>query len=817
VPYLVMELLDGETLAARIGRGALSVDQATAYAIDIADALVAAHSQGIVHRDLKPANVMLTTTGVKLLDFGLAQLRAPEANPAAVGPGGSASLTDTGLVFGTVPYMSPEQLRGERVDARTDIFAFGALLHEMLTGQRPFAADSQAALIAAILEHDAPDVSEVQPLAPASLDRVVRKCLAKDPDERWQTARDLKSELVWVRDGREEVRRTRTPIVPESRRRRWRPLMAVGIPTLAALTLTVALWRASSISTPQRAPVHLAYDLPSGVTLHIPVNGRSIDIAPDGSRIAFIGATQGVTSLFIHTFATGKTAQILDTGDAVNPMFSPEGQWVAFGAPGTIKKVPAAGGPVQVMTQGGGGPMTWLSDGRLVRGSASNRGIEQHFPKLPKPDPLTTPADGELGHLTPLALPDGSLLFTGLRGNMLSTSNSINVWRRNATTAQEVVPHASSPKLLGHDAIVFAQGRALFAASFDSRAMRLTSEPLATGIEVQTNVNVAAPMYAVSDNGTLIYPAYPGGRRLVRVYRDNREEFVKGEARTYGQLRLSPDGTRVVVTRLDDDCDLWAVPLDGSSEQRLTSAPGCEGMPVWSHDGKEIFFTKASRIINRVPSDASAPPKPIYELTEKGPISPRLFPLQATRDGNLLMQWDILPERVDLRVLELGANPPLKPLLGNSGSEQGGQVSPNGRWLVYQSVETTGGRDGEIMVRPLPDVQSRKWVISRGIGRSPIWSRDGREIFYRIEDGTIMSVPFRPAEGPYDQVQPVRVAAPVNTLRDWANGPTYDVLPDGQGFLLIRAPELDIRSLKVVLNWDVEVKAALAGTGAAPR
>jgi hypothetical protein len=409
-----------------------------------------------------------------------------------------------------------------------------------------------------------------------------------------------------------------------------------------------------------------------------------------------------------------------------------------------------------------------------------------------------------------LALPDGSLLFTGLRGSMLSNLNSINVWRPNAATAQEVVPHATSPQLLGGDAIVFAQGRALFAAGFDSRAIRLTSEPRAMGIQVQTTSLSVAPMYAVSDNGTLVYAEHPGGRRLVWVDRDGREEFVRADERMYAQMRLSPDGTRVAAGVHDGD--LWVVPLDGSSAQRLTSGQG-GAMPVWSRDGKDIFFTRSARIIHRVPADASAPPTTIYQM----PKPARLHPLSVFPDGNLLMTWDTMPERADLRVLELGANPQLKPLPLGEGTEHNGQVSPNGRWIVYQSQESTGGRDGEIMVRPFPDVQTRKWVISRGIGRSPIWSRDGREIFFRVEDGTIMSVPFRPADGPYDKVTPVRVVTPVNTIRDWANGPTYDVSLDGRRFLLIKAPELDIRSLTVVLNWDVAVKATLGGTGAAAR
>jgi serine/threonine protein kinase len=253
LPYLVMELLDGETLARQVARGPLSIQQSLTYAVDIADALVAAHSQGIVHRDLKPANVMVTSAGIKLLDFGLAQLRSPDGTGAPV-PHESrdSSFTSVGLVFGTLPYMSPEQLRGEKVDARTDIFALGAVLHEMLTGQRPFAADSQAALIAAILEHDPTPVSDVQPLASAGLDRIVRKCLVKNPDDRWQTARDLKSELVWMRDSREDSPRARTS-TPFRALRRWQtPLLASAV----ALSLAVAaiVWQSAPVPAPPESP-----------------------------------------------------------------------------------------------------------------------------------------------------------------------------------------------------------------------------------------------------------------------------------------------------------------------------------------------------------------------------------------------------------------------------------------------------------------------------------------------------------------------------------------------------------------------------------
>jgi serine/threonine protein kinase len=813
VPYLVMELLDGETLAARIARGPLSIQQATAYAIDIADALIAAHRQGIVHRDLKPANVMLTSTGVKLLDFGLAQLRRPEpAGLSAAEVSSVAGLTSAGLVMGTLPYTSPEQLRGEKVDARTDIFAFGACLYEMLTGNRPFKADSQAGLIAAVLEHDVPPVSDLQPLTPVSLDRIVQRCLAKNPDDRWQTVRDLKSELVWVREGREEI--PRKPILPATPRRPWRQVIAVGIPTIAALILAVALWRTSSVPAPQRTVTRLSLNLPPGVTLFIPINGTSIAIAPDGSRVAFIGANQqGERSLFIHSLDTGRTSRVPDTRDALNPMFSADSQWVAFGQQ-EVKKVPAGGGPVQAVASGtGGGSLTWLSDGRFVRAApGSGLPLRQVFwdERL-----LTKLLDGEEGHLTPLLVNDGPLLFTSMRGGLLSSVNSISALRPDGPEASEVVPNATSPQLVGQDVLAFARGRSLFAAGFDSRAIRLTTEPRAMGIDVQTTLYQAGPMYAVARNGTLVYAQPPGGRRLVWVDRSGREELVKAAERMYSHFRLSPDGTRVAAYLLEDDRDLWVIALDGSSTEKLTSGAARDAMPVWSPDGHTIYFTTAERNIHDVPADGSTTARLIFQQ----PRPDRLHPTAITPNGKyLLTHWDVWP-KIELRLLELGPAPRLTTLFAESGSQSDGHLSHDGRWLVYQSAAGMAGVDVRIMARPYPETQARRWSVSPGAGYHPIWSHDDREIFYRTEDGTVMSVPVLRGPTPLDLTfgKAVRVVTPVNTIPDASSGPTYDVSPDGRRFLFIKAPELDIRSLNVVLNWDVEVKAAVGGTGAAAR
>jgi WD40-like Beta Propeller Repeat len=399
-----------------------------------------------------------------------------------------------------------------------------------------------------------------------------------------------------------------------------------------------------------------------------------------------------------------------------------------------------------------------------------------------------------------------------LRGGMLGSTSSISVLRPNTSAAVEVVSNATSPQLVGPDALAFARGRSLYAAGFDRQAIRLTSEPRAMGIDAQTTLLQAGPMYAVARNGTLVYAQSPGERRFVWVDRSGREEFVNVPERMYAQFRLSPDGTRLAATTLDGNRDLLVLGLDGSVEAKLSG-----GMPVWSPDGRTIYSTTGQRNINRVPADGSTPPQTIFQQ----PRPDRLFATSITRDGKrLLTHWDLSPvtPRIELRMLELGPAPKLTAVIAESGVQSDGQLSHDGRWLAYAAAETLGA-PWQILARPFPETAARKWSVSPGLGYQPIWSHDGREIFYRIDDGTVMSVSVSPGPTPLDLKlgKPVRVVTPVNTLRDWSSGPTYAVSPDGRRFLFIKAPELDIRSLNVILNWDVEVKATLTGTGAATR
>jgi serine/threonine protein kinase/Tol biopolymer transport system component len=807
--FLVMELLEGETLATRIANVPLSVEESLGWAIDIADALAAAHSRGIVHRDLKPANVMVTSSGVKLLDFGLAQLRLPER--AASPP--DQSLTTAGHVFGTLPYMSPEQLRGEGVDARTDVFAFGALLHEMLTGRPPFVAATEAALIAAILEHDPPRASDAQPLAPPGLDRIVRKCLAKHPDDRWQTARDLRSELIWVRDGRKEMGPSARPVRDEPRLRRR--LGSIGMPALAAVAFAGLLWLGPRTPA-QRLVTRLAVNFPPGVTLDIPIaSTTSFAVTHDGMRIAYVGVRNGDRSLFVYSLDTGETTEIPDTPGASNPAFSPDGEWLAFSQGRRISRIAPAGGSRMVLCDDcPANILTWLDDGRLMVSGLGRRLEEVLIRDSPVPGragrPVTLLENQEEGHHKPVLLPDRSVLFTILRGGWHSSVNSVAVSIPDAAgnpgRSHEVIPNATSARLVGPDAIVFARGAAFFAARFDAFARQLESEQVPLPLRVQQAAFSAAPMYALSASGTLVYAPASGERRLVWIDRHGREEPVETGARFYSQVRLSPDGTRVAAYEADGDRDVRLYDLQRLVVTRLTFGPDRDSMPVWSPDGQRIYFSSGENRINWVPADRSGQIVTLFT----GRPGYRLKPLSMTPDGEtLLVSVQQAPNgHIDLATLTVGLSPRLSPLLAEPYSERDGRLSPDGRWLVYQSDESD---EPQILLRPFPAVTTARYVVSAGFGQVPVWSRDGQEIFYRTADGTMMSVPVDGNRTPVHGT-PVPVISAPNTLRDANMGPTYDVSPDGRRFLFVKAPELDIRTLAVVHNWDVEVNTALDRT-----
>jgi serine/threonine-protein kinase len=549
----------------------------------------------------------------------------------------------------------------------------------------------------------------------------------------------------------------------------------------------------------------LSLNFPAGVTLDIPVPASiPFAVAPDGRRVAYVGVRNGETFLFVHALDAAEPVEIAGSKGANNPVFSPDGGWLAFSRLGRVQKVPVTGGPIMEL---GPGTMqlTWLPDNRLLYG-----GLNISLQEVPLPGrtarPVTALAKGDEGHHRPVLLPDGSLLFTILRAGWHSALNTVAVASgTNSSDVREVVANATSAKLVGGDAIVFARGPSFLASRFDVASKQLVGEPTPLNLRVQLAAYSAAPMYAVSSTGTLVYAQASGDRRLVWVDREGREELLKTDDRFYSHLRLSPDGTRVAVYAADGDRDLWRFDLNrpGLPVTRLTLGPGRDAMPLWSPHGDRLYFTTEENKLGWIAADGSG----VATTISTGPDGYRVHPLSITPDGQtLIVSYQKAPnEQIDLWTLSVGPNPRLTPLLAEpSYSEWDGRLSPDGRWLAYSSSES--GRD-EILVRPFPNVGASR--AHAGYGRQPIWSQDSRELFYRTVDGLVMRVPFKTTPL-FSPDSPVPVVAAPQTLRNWSVGPNYDVSPDGRRFLMIKTPELDIRSLTVVQNWDVEVEAAIA-------
>ncbi len=823
--YLVMELLEGETLTERLAKGALPLEQTLRYGQEIADALDKAHRQGIVHRDLKPGNVMLTKSGVKLLDFGLAKtferpLDAAGREQAAAGQHPMAKysltalptvqgLTQEGTILGTFQYMAPEQLEGRDANARTDIFALGATLYEMATGRKAFSGNSQASLISAILRDEPQSISQVQPTTPPSLDRVVRGCLAKDPEDRWQSAGDVGKQLKGIAEG-SEAGLPVPHVLPRKGRERL-ALLAFAAAASAALVLGFLLLR-------QRPAPQARFEasiLPPEKNQFV-FRGSPPAVSPDGRRIAFTAeSTEGVTRLWVRPFASASAQALPGTEGATRPFWSPDSRSIGFFAGGKLKRVEASGGPPQTLAaapSGRGG--TWSRDGVILfvpafqdpvyRVSASGGGAAA----------VTSlgPGRGEYQHVWPVFLPDGRhFLYVGFLGAE-ARPDSINGLYVGSLDSKEVkllqsgrgnaAYSPSSSLSRGH--LLFMRGSTLLARPFDSGRLEFTGEAAPVAENVLYFGAQGSGTFSVSDNGLLAYQTGAQGdpSRLQWFDRTGKAIESIGQVAAHTHPRISRDGRRVVSALLDGQTallDLWLYDLPRRVSTRFTFEPAVNLFPVWSPDGGRIAFASNRKGRHNIYQRATSGSGDDELLLP--PAATFRFPTDWSPDGGLIaFQANSAQANtgLDLWIFSF-TDRKERPFLATPFQEWSPQFSPDGRWIAYTSDES--GRP-EVYVRPFQG-SSGKWQVSNGGGSYPRWRRDGREVFYIAPDKTLMTVEVQAGSA-------FEIGAPKplfrTQIRSTDAGSQYDVSADGQRFLINTIVPEEQSAITVVQNWTAGLK-----------
>ncbi len=799
--FLVMELVEGQSLADLLAKGALPTEQVLKFGIEIADALDRAHRAGIVHRDLKPGNVMVTKSGVKLLDFGLAMMAAAkEADsdqtslPTRFAP--SQPLTEKGTVMGTFQYMSPEQLEGKQADARTDIFSLGCVLYEMATGTKAFTGTSQASLISAILRDHPRPISELTPLAPPALERLIATCLTKDPEDRRQNARDVKNELSWIAQAGSQAG---APAVVVAHRKSSARLVS-GI--AAAMTLSAAvfgflLFKATSRAREQAETVTRAQLLPPKGELLSLNQLRAFAISPDGRRLVY-SAQKGVTSeLRQRSLDSPDSTVIPGTEGGANPFFSPDGKWIAFVAGPKLKKVALAGGtPVTLCDapwfRGG----FWGSDGSIYVVPS----VYVPISKIPADGGALQPVikirtqEGELQHRWPDVLPGGKVIVYAVGSGADWDEATIVAERLDTGERKVLVRGGTFPRYLPSGHLVYARAGALYAVSFDASSLKVEGSP----VEVVRNVLLVGNGLAqmdVSQTGTLITApsdSAVGNLTLTWIDREGRGEPLKVPQQAYFFVALSPDETRVVANFGNS---IAVLDLARSSLAKLT-LPARAQYPAWSRDGRRIYFgyekAKYYQIHSKAADDSG-------EAQLEFPSDCEEDPFEISSDGSSLLYIRTLADgAIALCVRRMGhgtSTDAPKVLLTSLFLNGNAAFSPDGRWVVYQSVES--GRP-EIYVRPSSG-EDRKWPVSTQGGTSPFWSPVGNEIFY-LSGMKFVAVPVRATGDEF-------VVGDPKVLFENHEVFTFAAAKDGKRFIAAENPNPGAQPrLDIVLNWFAEVR-----------
>jgi serine/threonine protein kinase/Tol biopolymer transport system component len=805
--YLVMEFLEGETLADRLRKGAMPLAEVIKIGIAVAEALAVAHRSGIVHRDLKPGNIMLTAGGAKLMDFGLAKPlgvqaasgsgSAPSFTAAATmsGPSPLTPLTTAGSVIGTIQYMSPEQIEGKEADARSDIFAFGAVLYEMTAGKRPFAGKSQISLASSILESDPEPVGKLKPSTPPAFEHVVTTCLQKNPEERYLAAHDIKLELQWIAADKSSPASPASTHAPSRSRERLGWVGAV----VAAIVLTAAAaiffyhpaQSAHSIRTVINPPEKTTFDL-TGDSAAPPV------VSPDGTSLAFAATgTDGRTALWVRATNVVEARELPGTEGATFPFWSPDNRSLGFFADGKIKTVDLDGGSTQI-----------ICDAPLGRGGAWGPGEVILFSPAPTapimrvsasggtPVPLTK-LDAALhtSHRWPFFLPDGKhFLYVALHHDASKAGNNSVYYASLDGRENRSLFRSQTNAVYASGFVLFGRGDQLMAQPFNPSTGTLSGEPQNVAKGVMNDASTWHMDASASNDGLLVFGSGASGDlELVWMDRSGKISTIADKLPDLQAAVLSPEGDRVALQMNAGQTDIWVLDLIRGVRTRVTFGPVGNVSPLWSPDGKWIAYSSAQNghfAICRKPSDGSGAEECLLSVEQQ----PALH--DWSRDGKNLLYSLPVPGGPLRQIFALPLEGERKP---SSVVERGtlGKLSPDGHWLAYQSAES--GRL-EVYVMPFGGGQG-KWQVSANGGHLPRWSTDGKELYHMDLTYNLFSVPVKNMGGS------LQFGAAQKLITNWsAPSVFYDVSPDGKKFLLDRVAQQVSQSVTVVTDFTAGLK-----------
>ncbi len=795
--FIVMELVEGETLAKRLSKGALPLDEALGICRQIAEGLEAAHEKGVIHRDLKPANVMITEgEKVKILDFGLAKALSDETQSvdSSHSPTLTEAMTRPGVILGTAAYMSPEQAKGKAVDKRTDIWAFGCILYECLSGNRPFEGETVTETLAAILRGE-PDWQTLPATTPHSIRLLLKRCLQRDPNRRFRDAADAS---ILVEESLAAPVSDQTLFTHKAWIRRW------GLESAAVCLIVVALagiitWKLKPALVGQPQPV-TRFAIPLPPDQQLPDLSRPVlALSPDGSQLVYVAIEGGTQRLYLRPLDSSDARPIAGSEGADTPFFSPDGKWIGFFADGKLKKVSVNGGAASTLGVGAvARGAAWGGRGKIMFAPVSSGPLWQISEKGGTPQQLTHLAKGDIGHVWPEVLPDGDAVLFNPRSAL---NTNIAVYLTETGERRDLYQAAgASPRYASSGHLIYAQTGNLMAVPFDAERVEATGAAVPVLEGIWQSPTTGAAQYSISTSGSLAYisgAAQETRNKLVWVSRDGVEEPLPAPPRNYYAPSISPDGRLIAASIQEQGGQVWIYDISREALTPLTLEGSLNDYAVWSPDGKRLALRSNKEGPMNLFCQAADGSTGLQRLTTS---DRQQIPTSWSSDGQLLAFGELKPTGIDIRILQIGDRK-TRHFLQSTSNNSEARFSPNARWLAYASDES--GRP-EIYVQPYPG-PGGKWQISTNGGTEPLWNRNGRELFYRSGSG-LMAVSVT-TEGSFSYGKP-KMLFEGQYVRSGIAGRTCDVSPNGRRFLMMKRNEqaASAAHINIVLSWFEELK-----------